>query len=219
MGARSEWKQHWQRIKRWRKRIDDISLEVSHVNESFDIIYAFFVNCWHLIDWVVEGSCISQRVQDKKSNQKEIQEITKKIDSDYPNLVICRRIANHAKHFRLRQASDDSEEAYVRLILKSNTSSGVSVGSQAISMVASSTGAATLMYNNSSQPLISEPSTDDGIETWHAWLRRVESGPTGIIISDGRGNDYDLHKLADQCIREWKDLLIKIGVGSEQDFT
>lgn len=92
--------EQFQRTKRWFKRFEEIQNGRSHTRESEyyqDIVYAFFQNCWHIKDWILNSTNINDS---QKSNIKAF---------FYQNtdMKICRDIANGTKHLTIKKPSID----------------------------------------------------------------------------------------------------------------
>ena len=73
------------RVKRFLKRLE--SRHRSHVEYEDDIL-AFFLNCWHLKDWVKKDAHFPSDKRDA---------VLKLVHSN-PTLMICRDLANGTKH-------------------------------------------------------------------------------------------------------------------------
>lgn len=86
-----DWKDQYRRVLRWRKRLDaakptdDLSAAILETYQDF--AHAFFINCYHLRDWLI-GAGISKGTVDV-------------FVGGNPCLVACRGICNRAKHFHL----------------------------------------------------------------------------------------------------------------------
>ena len=53
------WKEQFARIKRWYKRIEPINRNQASISEQdMDLLFAFFVNCWHLYDWLKNANVL-----------------------------------------------------------------------------------------------------------------------------------------------------------------
>jgi hypothetical protein len=87
--------EQFERIKRWHKILNEI--RVSNASEDrtdyqVDCIFAFFINCYHLRDWLEHSKVTSPSIlNDFIENHKEMQ--------------ICRDICNGAKHLSLTSRS------------------------------------------------------------------------------------------------------------------
>jgi len=63
------------------------------LDEYQDNVLAFFMNCWHVKDWIKNDDGIESRVR---------QQVVKAVEAS-PTLQICRALANGAKHMELRK--------------------------------------------------------------------------------------------------------------------
>ena len=53
--------EQFERIKRWHKTLNKIRVSNANENQTdkqVDIIYAFFINCYHLKDWLIHSKVI-----------------------------------------------------------------------------------------------------------------------------------------------------------------
>ena len=76
------------RIRRWKKRLDEIRFSnspESSIPDHYDFIYAFFINCYHLRDFLEHGGIIPKKVVDK-------------LFEENVEMQICRDICNESKH-------------------------------------------------------------------------------------------------------------------------
>jgi hypothetical protein len=105
MEDQGRYKEQFERMIRWYKRYDyiqrdrcrpypdEINLEeVFHL--SVDDIYAFFLNCYHLKDWIKNDDSLSQSVRDQVEG----------FINKNKCLQICADICNSTKHLKLNQA-------------------------------------------------------------------------------------------------------------------
>ena len=83
----SGWREQYERMKRWRRRVQDSRDDRDAVRDSF---YAFVQTCYHLVDWL--------------ENDKS-QSIRRDTAEHFVNasgvLSFCRDICNGSKHARL----------------------------------------------------------------------------------------------------------------------
>jgi hypothetical protein len=91
----TDWNDQWQRVQRWHQQVEAIGArsiqytDVEHYRAyAGDVIYTFFMHCFHLKDWLV-GS----RVTTKKA-------VDAFIDGSVP-MRWCRDICHGMKHFKL----------------------------------------------------------------------------------------------------------------------
>ena len=57
--------EQFNRVKRWHKKFEEISKGKAHNQESNyykDVMYAFFQNCFHLKDWVINSSILDKKI-------------------------------------------------------------------------------------------------------------------------------------------------------------
>lgn len=86
------------RLKRWHKRLEEIYTGRSHTRESDyyeDIIYAFFQNCFHLKDWIVNSKALPKNIVHGLINSNT-------------DMKICRDLCNGSKHLTITNPSIDS---------------------------------------------------------------------------------------------------------------
>jgi hypothetical protein len=87
----TSWQDQHERVGRWHKRLTAIRRGIRpdmSQAEALDDVYAFFMNCYHLRDWIINSG------------------FRKKEDVDAfiaatPELQLCADICNGLKHFRL----------------------------------------------------------------------------------------------------------------------
>jgi hypothetical protein len=82
------------RIKRWKSRIDDFRFSNSpdiEISNQLDFIYAFFINCYHLKDFLEYSKLVSDKV------------ISKFVEKNI-EMQICRYICFESKHCSITQA-------------------------------------------------------------------------------------------------------------------
>lgn len=89
----------YERMIRWYKRLEGIDYNYQNkLDEYLDIAYAFFMNCYHLKDWIINDPNI-----DLPRNGVE----------EYVNftecLFICADICNGSKHLRLDNPRSEKE--------------------------------------------------------------------------------------------------------------
>lgn len=84
----------YERMKRWYRRFASLDHGRSHdvTSDNYvDEIYAFFMNCYHLKDWIKHDTTISAAVR---------QAVEPHINSNRP-LMLCADICNSLKHLQL----------------------------------------------------------------------------------------------------------------------
>ncbi len=93
------WEQQWERLKRWHIRFDAINGGLEHNKPSDfleDDMWAFFINCYHLKDWLKND--VASGV-----SAKDVEDYVNKS----PNLSLCGDLANGSKHAVLKKAKVD----------------------------------------------------------------------------------------------------------------
>lgn len=87
--------EQFERVKRWHETLNKIKVSNSPEKETdyqVDCIYAFYMNCYHLKDWLINSDAITN----KEANDF----IEKNLE-----LKICRDLTNGAKHLKLNNPS------------------------------------------------------------------------------------------------------------------
>jgi len=82
------------RVKRWHERFMTSSKNKVHnmsTDNYQDDLYAFFINCYHLKDWIKNDSSLTQQIRNK----------VEKFVSESEELNICGDICNGSKHLVL----------------------------------------------------------------------------------------------------------------------
>jgi hypothetical protein len=106
------WRGQLAKTKRWYERILHIGQQqctkddVFETDRDFDYIFAFFLNCYRLRDWL---HCSDEVSEESKRNLKEL------FDNSV-ELQICRDICNGSKHCNLnkKKVSIDAEFSLIR---------------------------------------------------------------------------------------------------------
>src|SRR5439155_15063549 len=101
MTAISSYRDQYDRVKRWYARFAAIDQGRQHDVPSdnyLDEIYAFFLNCYHLKDWIIHDSRTGATAQ----------QIEDFIDTHRP-LRLCADICNSLKHLRLTRPERSGE--------------------------------------------------------------------------------------------------------------
>lgn len=103
MSKLTKYDEQLDRVKRWYERFKEIEEGRSHDRPSDyyqDVVYAFFMNCYHLKDWIKNdpaSSSVAGKVEDYISNT--------------PDLSLCADICNGLKHLVLnRERSGEDPE-------------------------------------------------------------------------------------------------------------
>jgi hypothetical protein len=85
--------EQWERLNRWYERFKEIHCGREHTmpSENYkDEVYAFFLNCYHLKDWLIEDNAVpAQEVED--------------FINDCDELKLCADICNAIKHLVLHK--------------------------------------------------------------------------------------------------------------------
>src|SRR5260370_12690727 len=92
------WQDQRARVGRWHKRLTSLSYGIPtdvHKAEALDDVYAFFMNCYHLRDWIIQ------------SEFRDRADVDAFIDGNLA-LSLCRDICNGMKHFRIDPARASS---------------------------------------------------------------------------------------------------------------
>jgi hypothetical protein len=92
------------RVKRWQERLKEISIGRADTRASDyyeDILYAFFQNCFHLKDWIVNSGALSKNVVEDFINSNT-------------DMKICRDLCNGSKHLIINNPSIGKNVSIVR---------------------------------------------------------------------------------------------------------
>ena len=87
--------EQFERMKRWYEVLKEISISngpESQADYQVDCIYAFFMNCFHLKDWLISSGVISKNEVNSFINSNE-------------EMKICRDLCNGSKHLNLNNPS------------------------------------------------------------------------------------------------------------------
>lgn len=87
------WRRQLERAKRWYKKLEKIYAsqgENMRWEEAMDIVYAFFQNCYHLRDYILNSKAFSKTSVDR-------------LFLENPEMQICQDICNGTKHYQLRR--------------------------------------------------------------------------------------------------------------------
>ena len=98
------YKEQYERIIRWYKKFEILNQGTLHDKDSnyyIDEIYAFFINCYHLKDWIKNDSQINTDVSDIETFIRNSQ-----------NLSICADICNGLKHLKLNHPKIDPDTTF-----------------------------------------------------------------------------------------------------------
>ena len=85
-----------ERTKRWYERFKSSSVDTHEHNLPStdyyqDDLYAFFINCYHIKDWIKNDPKVAKSVKD----------LTEPYINSNPDLRVCADLCNGSKHFRL----------------------------------------------------------------------------------------------------------------------
>ena len=97
------WLDQWHRVRRWFDRFTETNSGRSHTKDSDnyqDEVYAFFQNCYHLKDWLINDPVTSALVSDVET-----------MISHSSDLRLCADLCNGSKHLLLTRsrASPDTK--------------------------------------------------------------------------------------------------------------
>ena len=93
--------EQFKRIRRWKKRLDKIRNSNSSEDEipnQIDFIFAYFINCYHLRDFLISSKVIQK-------------EILNKFFEENIEMQLCRDICNECKHCLLERPSIGIKES------------------------------------------------------------------------------------------------------------
>lgn len=82
------WKEQYERVLRWHERVKEFDNVDCPSQGDLDYLLAFFMNCYHLKDWLEAGSVVSSKELEHLFNTDQY-------------LCICRTICNGVKHFQI----------------------------------------------------------------------------------------------------------------------
>ncbi len=86
--------EQFKRVQRWYQRVNNIAQGKVH-NKSSDYlkdeVLAFFINCFHLKDWIRNDDSIPQKVRNQVENFVKAS----------PELTLCRELCHSTKHLKL----------------------------------------------------------------------------------------------------------------------
>lgn len=97
------YREQYDRMKRWWERFDNLDKGRSHdaVSDSYvDEIYAFFINCYHVKDWIQQDTGVAQSIR------CSVEGYIKQNRS----LKLCGDICNALKHLVLTRKPKSGEE-------------------------------------------------------------------------------------------------------------
>ena len=101
----AQYSEQYDRMKRWFNRfvaLDQGRLHDVPSDNYLDDIYAFFMNCYHLKDWIKHDGTVAPAVQ---------QSVEHHINLSHP-LKLCADICNSLKHLRLTSSRSGENPAF-----------------------------------------------------------------------------------------------------------
>jgi len=177
--------EQWKRVKRWYKKVKEIENDCKGTDdECLDIIYAFFMNLYHLKDWL-KHSIFEQDKNDTKSERDKKDKMRKEIEALFDKkkgkgfFKVCADFVNGAKHLKITQ--------------KPRIDSNTRVDKQSVTIKLP---ALSLQLNT--QPKKNNKQKNDIFsypETKYRW--EIKCG----------GKYYDAYNLAKQCFNGWQSFL------------
>ncbi len=93
MSNLSKYEEQFNRVLRWYERYKEINNGILHTKESDnyqDDVFAFFMNCYHLKDWIKNDPSLTSKNLDVES-----------FVSNNNDLSLCADICNSIKHLKL----------------------------------------------------------------------------------------------------------------------
>lgn len=92
-----KYEEQFERVERWYTRFQEITFGINHdKNTEYrqDVVYAFFINCYHLKDWILYDNSV--KIKDKK---QKIEEFINKNEC----MKLCADLCNGMKHLELNK--------------------------------------------------------------------------------------------------------------------
>ena len=99
----AKYREQYDRMKRWWERFKNLDEGRPHDADSdnyVDEIYAFFINCYHLKDWIRQDNGVAQSVRDN----------VEEYINQNRSLKLCADICNALKHLLLTRSPRSGEE-------------------------------------------------------------------------------------------------------------
>ena len=93
--------EQWERVKRWHQKVKELDNAEVDLEDNYclDIVYAFFINCFHLRDWIKNSV---------PSLENDVMDLFKK--STAPECFkLCADICNGSKHLELNHPKIDKD--------------------------------------------------------------------------------------------------------------
>ena len=151
MATQPKYPEQWERIRRWYLRFEETSQGKLHDKQSDfyqDDVYAFFMNCYHLKDWIKNDPtafALSAKVETFISN--------------VPEMALCADICNGLKHLVLTKPRSPENPRFGKRLFK------VGVGTQPTTIDVEYT------IDTESGPIDAFNLATKCMEAWQAFLR------------------------------------------------
>lgn len=100
-----KYQEQFERMKRWYERIGKIDQGILHNLPSdyyHDVIYAFFLNCYHLKDWIKNDNDVEQSKKEK----------VEPFISQNECMSVCADICNGIKHLERKSNRSDKDPEF-----------------------------------------------------------------------------------------------------------
>ncbi len=86
------WKEQLARVRRWHLKAQKINRDKTSISDDeLDLLFAFFLNCWHLYDWLKNSNALSTEALDNFFRKNETMKLcydicigAKHLNIDYP---------------------------------------------------------------------------------------------------------------------------------------
>jgi hypothetical protein len=179
------YKEQYDRVLRWRKRLDDNAL--SRLDWE-DYMLAFFQECWHLKDWIKNDKDLPDTLRNKIVSEVHSSTI----------LINCRSLANGIKHLIFR--SQETVGIRCRMWVDVENNPGIMSKDSIIERCNYSDGRMVLEVTQGDLHL-KKPDVEDLVISPSSWM-----------IMDNSKNLIDSLLFADNCIAEWDRILMESGL-------
>lgn len=93
---KNKYLEQWERVKRWYKRIQKIKEQCPKGysdDDCLDEIYAFFINCFHLKDWIKNSKPEYKEAIENLFDKNKGKEVFK----------VCADLVNNSKHLKIKK--------------------------------------------------------------------------------------------------------------------
>lgn len=172
--------EQFERILRWRDRLNSENINYKIYKDN---LLAFFMNCWHLKDWL----------------ETELTTLIKEIEVDIyrsNNLKLCQSIANASKHLNIKNKNILPVRIYQELNIPPKDNIPCTKESKLLIRQDTKGG-----YNEECVEgnLMVELLDHDSPEIKHH----------SFTIADDNGLWIDALELADNCITDWENIFVK----------